>query len=444
MNSTTYLQRLGHSWYVRIKVPRNLQACIGNTHIRQALHTRDLNEANRLKWKYIEAIKSRLRRLEGLSPSESSTQGWRESIQKALSEDNHELAETLELVATDKAEEIHEKTGSLKAAREWYELATSHGQTLDEIVNTWLSNAEYQQSTKSQHRRAYQDLRSYLGGEALPSKVTDDLAMLFVEDVLKKSGSAYETQRRKLNSLVAFWNWMGLHKHVKRGFNPWKGFTLSKQRTVKKTEDKRNYTEEELVKLFAGQVEYAGLADVMILGLYTGARLDEICSLKVGDIKKNADGVFLVSIKKAKTHAGIRTIAVSHPIPCSVLSARLNPPNESKQVLFAEFKPGGYDEKLSWAVSKAFGRHRDKMELSRATDFHSFRRTHITLMENLGIDQVRIARYVGHELPTIAFSLYSGGSTENTQIEVAKQIKYPPAIEKALGSFYDRTRVSSV
>lgn len=42
-SKTQFLQRLGHSWYVRVKVPRESQAAIGNTHFRKARGTRDLD-----------------------------------------------------------------------------------------------------------------------------------------------------------------------------------------------------------------------------------------------------------------------------------------------------------------------------------------------------------------------------------------------------------------
>ena len=50
MSKTRYLQRLGQSWYVRIKVPAALRDRVQNTHIRRALGTRDLDEAVRRKW----------------------------------------------------------------------------------------------------------------------------------------------------------------------------------------------------------------------------------------------------------------------------------------------------------------------------------------------------------------------------------------------------------
>lgn len=50
MSKNRYLQRLGHSWDIRIKVPTSLRGTIKSTHIRRALHNRDLDEATRRKW----------------------------------------------------------------------------------------------------------------------------------------------------------------------------------------------------------------------------------------------------------------------------------------------------------------------------------------------------------------------------------------------------------
>jgi hypothetical protein len=65
-----------------------------------------------------------------------------------------------------------------------------------------------------------------------------------------------------------------------------------------------------------------------------------------------------------------------------------------------------------WPVVADIRRMENGSRASTAPDFHSFGRTLITLLENLGVDQVRIARYVGHQLPTIGFTVYSGGSSE--------------------------------
>jgi len=183
--------------------------------------------------------------------------------------------------------------------------------------------------------------------------------------------------------------------------------------------------------LLNGKAQYPALGHLIILGLLTGARLDELASLKSSDVSKHRDGYYVVSIKRSKTKAGVRTITVAHPHAATVIKQRMQGQGAGDS-LWPELSPGGYDEKLSWAASKAFGRYRDALKLPRAVDFHSLRRTLITLLENLEVDQVRIARYVGHTLPTLAFSLYSGGSSEKTSLEVARTIRYAPAVEEAV------------
>ena len=68
MRKTQYLQQLGHSWYLRVKVPTTLQGRVGSTHIRRALGTRDLDEAVRRKWPALAQVRSYLDQLRSAAP----------------------------------------------------------------------------------------------------------------------------------------------------------------------------------------------------------------------------------------------------------------------------------------------------------------------------------------------------------------------------------------
>jgi integrase len=223
--------------------------------------------------------------------------------------------------------------------------------------------------------------------------------------------------------------------YLPKGTNPWKGFRIRAEASSN-TPKKRPYTMRELVQLFSGEPSYPALREVMVLGLYTGARIDEICSIRRGDVRVE-DGFVYIHIYKSKTAAGTRTLAIWHPIPKGLLMRRLKRKEAKAAQLFPELKGGGYDNKLSWRVGQAFRYHRNGRGLTGATDFHSLRRTFITRLENLGVDQVRIARYVGHSLPTLAFQLYSGGATEATQAATGQMIAYPEEVEQAITAFID-------
>lgn len=410
MSKKQYLQQLGQSWYVRIKVPAALLGRVGSTHIRRALHTRDLDEANRRKWQVIVQVRSYLNSLEnGVVTSLSlhvPSDGRAVSAQPLL---NQQQTAYLDLRPT---------TG------------------LDALSEEW-ANTSALKTVQFQRKQAYKELRDYLAGDHSPNSVTDTMAATYVDERLFKSSDSPSTRRRKLSALAAFWGWMASRCYIPKGINPWKGFRVSNSDSERTKPKKRPYTMPELVTLFSGNPTYPALREVMALGLYTGARIDEICSLTRNDIRFEGSYAYM-KIKNSKTTAGTRTLAISHAIPLGILKNRYKRKSPATAQLFHELKGGGYDKKLSWHVGQAFRYHRNGRGLTGETDFHSLRRTCITRLENLGVDQVRIARYVGHSLPTLAFQVYSGGATEATQAATSRAIKYPSDVEKAVVAFIKR------
>jgi integrase len=404
----------------------------GNTHVRIALGTRDLDEANRRKWAVVASIKRDLAQLSGGDPTLHAAHRFRKEIRKAHAVGDEDYIDVVKDSAQEYAEKIERESGSLERARIWYAHATTPDKTCDELLEEWLRDAPYTEQTKKQHRHAWSQAKRFLGGDTIPAAVDERAAVALVEH-LNRGQQAYETNRRKINSLSAFWVWLERKFIVPRGGNPWKGHRV----TGTAGRDKRAYTKDELATLLGGTLE-APLADVVVLGLFTGARLDELCALTVGNLQKDKGAVW-VSVTKSKSKAGIRTFAVIHPIPLEILRRRLAPQTSAGAQLFPELAPGGYDGKLSWSASKKFGRYKTGRGFDGSVDFHSFRRTLITQLENTkGIDWIKMARYVGHRVPTLAHSTYSGGSNRQTALEVARAIKYPKSVESAALAFLKR------
>lgn len=405
MSKNRYLQRLGHSWYVRIKVPTALRGTIKSTHIRRALHTRDLDEANRRKWAAVAQVHAYL--------------------QAQASNPNRDLHLAIPPpTATTPVAPLPCPQDDL------HNLRPSMG--LDSLSEEWAATSSLK-TVRFQRLQAYKELRRHLGANQNPMAVTGSLAACYVDECLLRSTDSPSTRRRKLSALASFWEWMAVRCYLPRGTNPWKGFRISSEGGAT-TPKKRPYTMPELVQLFSGTPSYPALREVMVLGLYTGARIDELCSITRGDARVE-DGFVYIHIGQSKTPAGTRTLAIWHPIAKGLLTRRLKRKGARTAQLFPELKGGGYDNKLSWRVGQAFRYHRNGRGLTGATDFHSLRRTFITRLENLGVDQVRIARYVGHSLPTLAFQLYSGGATEATQAATGQIIAYPKEVEQAIAAF---------
>lgn len=395
-----------------MKVPRRLQTEIGATHIRRALGTRDLDEAVRRKWDALARVHAYF-----------SAVGQRSCPELARPLSNGPVAPIA----------INCTPPPQQPAVQSIAIAAKPSTTLDVLLELWLDSSEALKTTRFQRRQAYLEVRRYLGGDSLPSAVSSERAAEYVDEHLRKSIDSVGTKRRKLSALGAFWEWMSMRRFVPRGENPWRGFRIRAD-SSRSTPKKRPYTFEELVRLFSGQPTYPALREVMALGLYTGARIDEICSLLRDDVRW-AGCSAIVRITKSKTVSGTRSLVVSHPVPVAILRARTATELEPAQQLFPELRGGGYDKKLSWHVGQAFRYHRNKQGLNGETDFHSLRRTFITRLENLSVDQVHIARYVGHALPTLAFKVYSGGATEATQRATGAALTYPAEVEEAVQKF---------
>jgi integrase len=439
-NPDQYLQRVGGTYYARVRVPRTLEKYTRQTHIRKSLETGDRAEANRRKHAVVGKIKAELDRLRkapetakdrGISFAEAKE--WREAAAQLEATGDHRNLEELSLLATSKAEEIEQLFGFEKA-KKWYRAATVTTKTLSELMDTYMDQSDYKESTKHGHRKALAEVLTFLDApDAHPQDIDRKTAIRFIDKELTQRGLAHNTIRDRLVSLGGFWAWMASRDAVPEGVNPWKGHKVSKKQNAGSTPPKRAYTDEELLLLLKGNPEvkkwptYSYLPDLLVLGLFTGCREEELCSLKVENIE-NGRGHCIISVTDAKTKAGIRYVAVTHPAPLAILKRRMA---ANKVRLFPELSPGGLDDKYSASAVKAYGRYRRACGVPDGTDYHSFRRNVITVLERAGVGQVEIARFVGHKVGTMAGDTYSAGGDRAGALATAKRIRFSKTVEQA-------------
>lgn len=429
-------------WYVRTKIPAAVvEHYGGHTHKRQSLRTEKLEEANRLKGKWVELWRREFDQLQGKAAFSSVADELRFQMRREAALGNEAAVDALRNHAQVKAEEI-EARHDLSKAQRFFSLATTALPTLREAMEEWLPTAGSRKGTQVHYRLAVERLLEFLGGDAVPDDVTEGRALDYYDHMLMvyKTRATYQG---KLRPLGAFWEWMGVRRYVPRTYNPWRGRGLKWPNERAMPKAKRPFSDDELLTLLQGTATYKGsLAEIVVLGLYTGARLDEVCSLRIADVVpangETAGFVVRIGQTGGKRAASIRDVVVTHEIPTGILRRRRDAKRtkEASSQLFPDLVPGGHDNKLSWHVSKAFGRYRDDCKLPHGVDFHSLRRTFVTRLENTqGMDVVKIARYVGHKIKGMTFGVYSGGSSEQTMRLVADAINYPAKIEQAAVAF---------
>ena len=183
------------------------------------------------------------------------------------------------------------------------------------------------------------------------------------------------------------------------------------------------------------------LADLIQLGMYTGARIEEICSLSVADVR---DGK--INIRQAKTAAGVRTIPIHsklaplverlthEPSPASAAQQaatettallREQATDDGSTFLLKSLKPNKYGDR-SAAIGKRFGRLKKNLGFGELHVFHSLRKTVVTLLENAGVTENLTADIVGHKKPRMTYGLYSGGNSIHVMRDALEKLSYPP------------------
>ncbi len=162
---------------------------------------------------------------------------------------------------------------------------------------------------------------------------------------------------------------------------------------------------------------------IVLVALFSGMRLGEICSLDADDIKEE-DRVPFFDITAAKSEAGIRRVPV-HPTLLSL--GFLDYVRHVKRgPLFVGVRSGGPDNNRSYIFSKRFATWRRRQGVDRPRiAFHSFRKNVVASLERARIHQSEVAQIVGHERG-FTFSVYSPLGLDLQGLrEVVEKITYP-------------------
>lgn len=246
---------------------------------------------------------------------------------------------------------------------------------------------------------------------------------------------ASKTLTQYLLAGSVFWRWAMKHdarwrEDFKDRANPFENHDLPQVRGKAKTDAQRkDFNLEDISKLHAAALTegHAILADLILLGTYTGARIEELCQLKAEHVIE-PDGIKSFDIVDSKTAAGIRVVPI-HPA-LSALVDRL-----------VEQSKGGYlvpsDSKNKYgirsdALSKAFGRLKTTHGYGNQQVFHSIRKTAITQLVRASVQGTLIAELVGHETGSVTFDVYSQGATAAQKLEAISKLPLLPIIPEAV------------
>lgn len=441
---TSYLKKRGHTWSVSVTIPRKLRAAAGKKEFVRALGTRDLKEANRLKHSWIAEFKRRIARLE-----QSEDDPDRQVIESALrfrdllerhrhthhqSPSQGEISEHDELLSVmlDRAQEIAEEDPAL--AERFHAAATGRATFIGDLWAQWLNEIICAPKTKAQHTQAIREFLAWSGARATIEETDRRKAGLYIKQLLGR-GLARRTVGRIVSSLSALWIWFG-----KRGFtekeNPWLGHGL---KAKGQAHVRHSLTDEQIIRL----LEHRGtpkwhekLQVLMRLALLTGARIEELCSLKASNTECREDG-WWITIEKGKTDAARREVPV-HPLGVALVEGLLS---RGGEYLIDGLTVGPFGDRSHYA-SKAYGRFRKAAGVGETgNDFHALRNTVIAAFEAAEVPESTVKLLVGHKRASMTYGLYSRGERVNLR-PAMERLRYSPEVERLIGELpLDQTAI---
>lgn len=231
-------------------------------------------------------------------------------------------------------------------------------------------------------------------------------------------GMADATVNRHVQALQALWQWAARRGHCS-GSNPFEGH----RRRLRPGVNVRGYLPwetEELAKLLSPPPRRSDLTEVILVGMFTGMRLDEIASLKWSQFRE-AEGVRFIQVEDAKTQAGNRQVPL-HPALGWLWERRGKPLAR----VWPTFNPEGPGKKAGADAGREFSRFKASRGFpDRRKVFHSLRKNVTQQMERAGVPENEWAQVFGHERG-FTYSRYSPhGITLERKAAIIGLIAYP-------------------
>ena len=185
--------------------------------------------------------------------------------------------------------------------------------------------------------------------------------------------------------------------------------------TRRASRDKRqSFTDPQIVTLLRGTSDET-LRDLILLGAFTGARIEEICSLKLDDVTGDR-----FNITDSKTSAGIRSVPI-HPKLQQTVQRLVDTSTDGYLLPGLNLDKYG---KRSNAIGLRFSKLKTRLGMDGRYVFHSLRKSFIGKLENAGIPENIAARLAGHEITSMSYGVYSTGVSFDVLKDAVQQVSF--------------------
>jgi hypothetical protein len=305
-----YLQKRRRRWYAVLDIPKGLRAKFGGQpRFVQSLETESLTEAEIKVHGVIAVWKAQIAAARGAMPHLGfdhiqKALAWREDLCRAENDPDQHFA--IASIIDDEMWCISAEND--EAAQIMSKVAYGKSYPLDRDIEAWLATQEAEPKTIDMKRS---DARRFAAKFKLSHEVTRQSLQAWVHNLQVTDGLKPATVRRIVSACRGYWNYLHIVGHLtdtESVFDRVSPKKASKAKSI--TQKKRQaFDPSSLPKLVVGALDRGDLqlAQLIWMGVWTGCRIEELCALKVSDVRTDH---FIVG--DAKTQAGSRAVPI-HP-----------------------------------------------------------------------------------------------------------------------------------
>lgn len=419
------LKLQGSTYHARLSIPKDVRSAFNNkTELWGSTGTGQKKLAEIIGAEMVAGWKRQIYAARnGVSIAEW-TKAWAKEIREASTtvddDSRHTDRQEAELVLADQLEDMvqaHKLT--LPTAKAAFEVAMGHRVILADHVPDYLKQyRNHNIKTQAAYRSAMDRFVEEFNDD---EQVTTKSIKRWVTKMADEENLAAKTIQRMIGQAQTFWSYLVEHEIVKREANPFTALKLTVPKTATRSIPIVPFKPEEIVEILKTPVAQkdAKLTLLIKLGMYTGARIEELAMLRKDDVDLT-EGV--LRIRGTKTDAAVRTVPV-HPTLLPLLAAL---DRNSKDAYVIEGLAIDSRGERGKAMGKRFGRLKATMgHTGRDKVFHSIRKTVATLLEQAEVPEGVAADILGHEKQTMTYGLYSGGSSLHQKRTAMSKLAYP-------------------
>jgi integrase len=424
-HKSSHLERRHRTWYAVLVIPEDARHRLGKSKFFKSTQTSDRYRAEMIAAGYVSTWKKLIEDARFQTDDTLIDEALELSHELKKANGDPFLRELVWEIIDEQTEEMAQKS-TISQARAFKEIATGKLTITLSMHSQWLAYQQKKGLATKTIDQISSDLDLFYKTFPTIQSITTVNAEAWIEHEKSTRKLTPASFTRVVGSFRNFLAFLKAHNHIPRSTpdpfhipDEYKTTKGNRNKTLNKVQSWIPFTPEELIRIHdeSKKLKSPTLSNLIVIAAYSGARIEELCSLKPEHIDLKAK---TFSIVESKTEASTRLV----PIHSKVLPLITKMIDESTDgYLVSGMTPNKYGAR-SDALGKTFGRLKTKMGFGPQHVFHSIRKTTVTALENNGIPENVCADIVGHKKPNMTFGLYSGGTTIEVKRKAIQKITF--------------------